>query len=726
MTFRKSILLLISVSTIAALVACSSSSTTPPPPPAISVSLPTPLTSLAVNATASISATVVNDSANAGVTWSVTCGSAGACGSFNPTATASGVATVYTAPAAVPTGNTVNITATSVTDATKTASALVTIEPAPAIVVTFTTTFSSIVVDEFIGIQATVANDAANAGVNWSSTCGSPGFCGSFNPTSTASGAATTYRAPSAVPTGNTVTLTATSVTDATKSASVTIVITNPPTAPTPGTYVFSVSGGDNYGLYSVSGAFTVASGGVISGGEQDFIDLNPINPPGLARPLHDTILSTGSSYVTSSSDGNILITLNTGDTKIGVSGVETLDATLVSTSSALIVEFDASAFSRGTLELQTSTPAPSGGYAFSLSGENPSSDAPIAIGGVLNVDSAGGISGAGSVFDINGYTAAFTDQLFSPSTVSTTPDSFGRVEFSLIPAAADSSATPAINLIGYEIDAGHIKLVETADSFGGVTGGTALAQTGTGGFSGSSISGSSLVFGAAGDDTLGALQVAGVLTANSDLSVGGTLSFNDVTKQNQQGGSAITGGTYTVDSTGRVTVTGLTDSASDFTYNLQLYLTGDGHALVISVDTDDVLAGVGFAQSGSFSAATFSGGYALSVKQDVLGSGFENEGDGVGLLTADGVGTLAGFSDLNERTHTGGTSQIVELNDLVLSGGFLANSNGVYTGELTGLDHSSATKPDNFTFYMVDATKVVAIETDANQLTLGFLEIQQ
>ena len=81
-----------------------------------------------------------------------------------------------------------------------------------------------------------------------------------------------------------------------------------------------------------------------------------------------------------------------------------------------------------------------------------------------------------------------------------------------------------------------------------------------------------------------------------------GTLSFNDVSRQTPQGGTTLAAGaTYSVAKTGDVTVTSLSGGTAKyaFTYNLQLYLTGDGHALVISMDTADVLAGLGFQQTG-------------------------------------------------------------------------------------------------------------------------------
>ncbi len=85
----------------------------------ISVSFaPAPSSSLKVGATAQIKAVVNNDVTNAGVRWAAVCGSSD-CGSFSPVETFSGVATIYAAPATVPTGGAVQVTATSVADPTK-------------------------------------------------------------------------------------------------------------------------------------------------------------------------------------------------------------------------------------------------------------------------------------------------------------------------------------------------------------------------------------------------------------------------------------------------------------------------------------------------------------------------------------------------------------------------------------------------------------------------------
>ena len=100
---RSTVLLLICAATpIFCLTGCGSSRRSTPPTITVAITTAPPAT-LQAGTQTSVAATVTNDSSNAGVNWSVTCGSAGACGSFSPTHTASGGATTYTAPAAVPT-----------------------------------------------------------------------------------------------------------------------------------------------------------------------------------------------------------------------------------------------------------------------------------------------------------------------------------------------------------------------------------------------------------------------------------------------------------------------------------------------------------------------------------------------------------------------------------------------------------------------------------------------
>lgn len=110
---------------------CGGSASVPPPPPpaAISVSLSQTTATVQAGATMQFTATVANDPASKGVTWSMTC-SAAACGSVSPTTTASGAATTYTAATSAGSSDLqVTLTATSVADTTKTASAAISVTP---------------------------------------------------------------------------------------------------------------------------------------------------------------------------------------------------------------------------------------------------------------------------------------------------------------------------------------------------------------------------------------------------------------------------------------------------------------------------------------------------------------------------------------------------------------------------------------------------------------------
>jgi hypothetical protein len=514
------------------------------------------------------------------------------------------------------------------------------------------------------------------------------------------------------------------------------------------GNYVYYVSGEDNNpmgpgGRYFVAGVFNISPSGAITG-EQTFLDLFLFGT--------DNIASATSSIVPGN-NGNVLITLDTGDASIGVAGVETLNVSMVSASNGLLTEYDAWASGSGTLDLQTSTAAPAGGYAFFTSGRD-GSGVPIAIGGVINVDSAGGISGAGSVFDQNDGGTLSSNELFAPSTVSP-PDNFGQVTFDLKPMTPDSTVLEFI-MVGYIVDADHIRWIEDGldDTLLGTTGGTALGQgPKVGTYGTSSLSGSSGVFGAAGfDQPNGPLQTAGLLNFNVDGSVSGNVSFNDFVALTPQGGTALAPETtpcspgpavtacYAVDSTGRVTITNVTDSTSapTFNYNFQLYLAKDG-GTVISMDTGaapngpDVLAGFGYGQSGAgaFTASSFNGNYVLNVAQQDTNSTTGFEYDGIGAVLADGTSAFTGFLDLNgilttPLTPTPGAAGGV-------TGTFpTANANGVFTGTITGIDTVNAATADNFTFYLIGATSgssvgVIGIENDTTeQLTLGTFELQQ
>lgn len=122
----------------------------------------------------------------------------------------------------------VMVTATSVTDPTKSVTATVTIQTASApISVLISPTAASVQTGATQAFTPTIMHDSGSNTVNWTlsgSGC-SGATCGTLSSATTGSGTSTTYTAPVALPSPAAVTITATDVTDSTKSASASIVL---------------------------------------------------------------------------------------------------------------------------------------------------------------------------------------------------------------------------------------------------------------------------------------------------------------------------------------------------------------------------------------------------------------------------------------------------------------------------------------------------------------------
>jgi hypothetical protein len=694
MNSRQGILLSVIAAFTLGLTACGGSSS-PAPPPAITVTLSGQPTSLTASTTAAITATVSNST---GVTWTVTC-AASPCGSFNPASTASGSPTTFTAPAA-PTS--VTVTATSTSDTTKSASATITIT-APVIVIAVA--FSpaapvSINAGATSPLTAVVTNDSGNKGVTWKVTCGSSA-CGTFNPTSTASGTATTYTAPSTIPSPNTVTVTATSVTDTTKSATATITIGAPPAILADGTYAYHFSGWDDSGPSFVAGAFTVKSG-AITAGEQDFSDA--------AIRSNDPLVASGSGL--SLAGSNIQIVLATANTKIGVNGIETLHGTAVSASRVLISEFDTFGTGTGSLDLQGSVAALSGGYAFAISGWDGTNPAnPLVIGGVLNVIGTT-LNVATSVFDfnLNGKLAGQAET-FASGTV-TAPDSFGRVSFALTPST--TSGVPAFTLNGYIGGANQLQLVEgPGDALNDDLGGMAFAQgSNTALFTQASVSTKTYIYGASGQDLNNLVTIGGGFTFNSNATVSGNMSLNDGTVF---GTNPISAGNYAVDPSGRVTLTGVTVPGFGTTavFTFQLYLDGNGNALELGIDTIQTTQGQAYLQATT--TADFEGSYALQG-QGILNATNLPAWGAVGPVTV-ASDAFTGSTDYTAQTTTAGATATAAQ---ALTG---TENNSTAMLSLTGLDSTALTTARGYSYFPIDSRRVLAIEIDGTQLGILTLE---
>jgi hypothetical protein len=693
------------------LIACSGgSSSGPTPPPPISVSfLNQPVTSLNVGTSTGVIATVSNDSNNAGVNWKMSCGNA-SCGTINPALASSGGTATYTVPSAVPTPAAVTITATSVTDTTKSVSASIAITstaPPPPIAVSFVTQPpSTMVISTTSSFAATVDNDTKNGGINWTVTCGSA-QCGSFNPTATASGSSTSYTAPNAVPTPDTVTVTATSVTDSTKSVSATITIaaTAPPVI-ADGTYVYHLSGQDNNNNYYVVGAFSIKNG-VITSGEQDFTD---------ADNFGNDQLIAASSGVTATS-GNVQLVFATADSNIGVNGVLTLRGT--PGTRILLSEYDSFGAATGSLDLQTSTAAPTGGYAFSINGlDSTTTENQLVIGGILNFSGAS-LNTASSVFDLNdgdGKTLLLA-QSFSSGSISA-PDSFGRITIGLTP-----SSTPlgSILLTGYVLDGHTVQLLESqTDSLYGGLGGTALVQgSNAGQFSANSVANYTYVHASQGQDTNGPVFLGGAFVFASGGSVSGDLAFNDIFNVKNKG-NTFSGATYSVDPTGRVVVANVIPSnLTNLTLSFILYLDGNGNGVVMGADNTQQTTDLAYQQNG---LADYEGNYVVASQGFLKGPNYYQHYGAIGpvTITSDNFNGFTDYTSQDPNLQKNGPTPFDVYPNVPLNG-TENNSTGLIT--LSGLNSIDFSYSGGFGYYPIDVNRVVAIDLDVNSTGSLILE---
>ncbi|HKF47819.1 MAG TPA: hypothetical protein VKB38_10715 [Terracidiphilus sp.] len=184
------------------------------PPIAVAFTVPPP-SSVAVGATANLTASVTYDGKPSnGVNW--TCAPAGSCGTFAPAFTQGNgrifysVNSTYTAPATAPAGGVVTIIASSAappTTPSNPATATTTMAVAPTIAISQEPP-SALTAGTSAPVSATVKNDLPPGGVTWTLKCNNTvAGCGWIVPYKTASGQTATYTAPPVATPGTVVTL---------------------------------------------------------------------------------------------------------------------------------------------------------------------------------------------------------------------------------------------------------------------------------------------------------------------------------------------------------------------------------------------------------------------------------------------------------------------------------------------------------------------------------------
>jgi hypothetical protein len=487
-----------------------------------------PLGSLQVSNSMVVSANVANDGTNAGVDWTVTCGSVGACGSFNPMHTVSGANTTYTAPAAVPTGTTVTIKAASTADNTKSVTANTTITPTPIMIIFMPILPASVATSSMTVMSSTVSNDPMNKGVDWTVTCGSVGACGSFNPMHTASGANTTYTAPAAVPAGGTVTIKAASTADNTKFVTGNVTITGGAlTCPLPlggqeslltGTYAILFNGwNDGLGMFQAAASVIANGTGTITGGVDDS------NGIGLTPKVNQTITS-GCYTIGAGGRGKMIWTFSGSGNSIGFSFVMRADG-----KNGNLIEFDdppSGSRGSGSIRLQDPTlfvaSTLTSSWAFGVRGEKSDS---------TRVGSLGAFTLNGAALTLTGGAVDYSEPGTSLTGLTATgsftaPDAtHGRGTLTLVIANVPNIGTLTLHFAYYITRGGsgtipiiYLQSTDTPDAVGHPLQNGRMAKQSGGPFSAASVTGS-VIFALTGFDSSHGITntIVGLATSPGD-----------------------------------------------------------------------------------------------------------------------------------------------------------------------------------------------------------------
>lgn len=433
------------------------------------------------------------------------------------------------------------------------------------------------------------------------------------------------------------------------------------------GQYALFAAGSDSEtgSSASVAASFTADALGDITGGV-----LNPQNGV-FTMPVN----ITGGRYVVGSDGrGNLQIFTDFGsgynfDFVIDASaGGLATSGTLVASGSPLSGKFyaqDSTAFNFSSI---------SGSYTYRLSGSsNEPPVMPFGIAGILTADGNGSITGLEDS-DLGGVLGSNV-----PITGTyTAPDSNGRGSFAL------NYGTEQDTYAYYVVSSNFLLIVQSE-----VTGnppfgsGIATRQTGSN-FTNAFLQGATVFFSQASDFAGSTTDVQA-----GSFSFDGNGNFTVAADENNAGAvtSVADSGAYSVDASGRVTLSGSTRQ-------WVAYLQDLNSGFIVGTDANATTGGFVPQQGGSYSNASLTGAYVLNTYPGIDLHSVEQSG----LLSSDGLGNLSGTLDFNNSTtFTGGET--------------FASTYALDSSGRGALAASSVT--DAFVFYMDSPGHAFAISTN-------------
>ena len=639
------------------LAACHSAAPAAPTSTVTVVISPTSI-SLNVGTRTTFSAVASGGSLNT-VTWQVngTTGGNSSVGTIDNSGT-------YTAPASVPSGNTVTVTAVSTDVTTVTANSTVTILP-PA-TVTITPAQASLTAGATQPFTATVQG-APTSTVTWQVNA-QPGGTQAFGFV-TATGV---YTAPPSPPPGATVSVTAIAQSDPSQSASATVSLSFG-SASLRGSYAFSLTGKNAAGPFARAGSFSADGTGGLQGGLEDVRD---------SSGVRQNVFFTGTYSVGADGRGTLSFNDNLAPSNFRI--------VLASNSQVQIIGFDAAGSAQGAASLSDPSTfqqsAFIGAYVFDFAGIGATSHAFSEIG-EFSFDGKGGIVSGLEDRNDNGTLSSKV-----PLTGTYTVSANGRGTAQLVGGGLTA------NFTFYIVSRGSAKFVEVDASPAPIVAGAAVQQTPNATFNQGSLNGR-YAFLLSGASPSGTIATAGSFSAAGT----GTLTSGSLDENNN--GSVLNAqsftGSYLIDSTGRGTAS---FQAPNRTYAIVFYLTAQGGAVVQETDSSIASDGVSAAQNATFTQSAFAGSYAAGWNGTASAAAQQIDGQ----LSIDTTGNVTGALDLSTVPGS-------QISAQALAGTLAVAANGRGTLQL-----NPAGDNRNFAVYAVTPSLLFTVGIDSTRVAAG------
>jgi hypothetical protein len=478
------------------------------------------------------------------------------------------------------------------------------------------------------------------------------------------------------------------------------------------GTYVMAFSGLDTtygYGSYfALVGTLTANGSGGFTSGTVDIID-----------PALGSALQTGYVYTRATASGSYNITADgrgSGTISVAVNGSQQqwgIDFVLTSGTHALITRFDNNGTASGTLDLQRSTVAQSslqGSYAFGLNGVDSTISNSLNTVGAFALDENGNITQGSQDFSDNGNSTNLQALAVTGSVIAGSPAS------ALLTTSAAGLGT--LHLDVWPIDSTHLKLIET-DSRAYLEGDAFVSTSQVAFPSGP------LVLALTGEDSAeGWFAAGGLLTSDGASRItGGLEDMNDegdvVQAPSLNGGFTSNGArsVLTLDGIYNGSLTNNALGTGNYTFAAYPYAGG---VMLLEIDngagsTPGISGGNAYVQT----ATTLAGsqGYGLNL----TGANGHGEADLIAEFTTN-ESAANGLYDVNNNSGW-------LLSDASLGGNgsyaVAANGRGTIQFPYLQISENSLIGALNLTFYVVDASTVVCLETDQNQSAAGTFLLQ-